>query len=190
MALRPRLRGFLIAAPFILALAACGGGTAPTKAADPAADALARGIAAHNANKIDEATKAYFETLSTDPKNKFAFYNLGQIARVQDRLAIAEGYYRSALESDASYGPALFGLGVVRQAFNAVPEAIDLYRRDIAVEPNNAAAHYNLGILLRIQGKTAEGDAEIARAMQLDPQLPQPPALTPTPKPATPTPTR
>jgi len=176
--------------PLLLTMAAaCGGGATPATT-KPADDALARGIAAHNANKLDEATKDYFEVLSNDPKNKFAFYNLGQIARIQNRLAIAEGYYRSALEIDPNYGPALFGLGVVRQAFNAVQEAIDLYRKDIAVEPNNAAAHYNLGILLRIQGKTAEGDAEIARAIQLDPTLPQPPSPTPTPKTATPTPTR
>lgn len=160
--------------------AACGSGSTPATPADPAADALARGIAAHNANKLDEATKDYFEVLFNDPKNKFAFYNLGQIARIQNRLAIAEGYYRSALEIDPNYGPALFGLGVVRQAFNAIQEAVDLYRKDIAVEPTNAAAHYNLGILLRIQGKNAEGDSEIARAIQLDPKLPQPATPTPT----------
>jgi tetratricopeptide (TPR) repeat protein len=179
--------------PVILAFAAaCGGGgsNAPTKPADPAADALARGIAAQNANKLDEAAKDYFEVLSVDPKNKFAFYNLGQIAKNQNRLQIAEGYYRSALEIDPNYGPALFGVGYVRQQFNAIQEAIDFYTKDVAIEPTNAAAHYNLGILLRIQGKTAQGDAEIARAIQLDPKLPQPPAPTPTPKPASPTPTR
>ena len=71
----------------------------------------------------------------------------------------------------------------------APEDAIALYRQDISVEPNNAAAHY-LGILLRVQGKTAEGDAEVARGKQLDPKLSQPPAPTATPKPATPTPTR
>ena len=153
--------------------AACGGAAAPAKP-DPAADALARGIAAHNANKMDEATKDYFEVLSSDPKNKFAFYNLGQIARIQNRLAIAEGYYRSALEIDPNYGPALFGVARVRELLGAVPEAIELYKKDISFEPNNASAHYNLGILLRLQGKTAQGDAEIARAIQLDPKLPVP----------------
>ena len=176
----------------VVVAAACGvgGGNPPAKPADPAADALARGIAAQNANKMDEATKDYFETLANDPKNKFAYYTLGQIAKVQSRLQIAEGYYRSALEIDPNYGPALFGVGYVRQAFNAIPEAIDFYRKDIAVEPNNAAAHYNLGILLRIQGKNAEGDAEIALAIQLDPKLPQPPPPSATVRPASPTPTR
>ena len=178
--------------PVVLALAACGlgGSGTPAKPADPAADALAMGIAAQNANKMDEATKAYFEVLSNDPKNKFAFTNLGQIARVQSRFAIAEGYYRSALEIDPNFGGALFGLGATRQALNAIDDAIAFYRKDIAIEPNNAAAHYNLGILLRIQGKTIEGEAEIARGIQLDPKLPQPPAPTSTAKPATPTPTR
>lgn len=177
--------------PLILALAtACGGAGTPNKPSDPAGDALARGIAAQNANKLDEATKDYFEVLSNDPKNKFAFYDLGQIAKFQNRFEVAEGYYRQALESDPNYAPALFGLGFVRQHFNDVQGAIDLYRKTISFDPNNAAAHYNLGILLRVQGKTAEGDAEIARAIQLDPTLPQPPAPTPTPKPASPTPTR
>jgi superkiller protein 3 len=168
---------------------ACGGGTA--KPADPAADALARGIAAQTANRLDEATKDYFEVLFNDPKNKVAFYLLGQIALFQNRLAIAEGYYRSAIEIDPKYGAALLGLGRVRASLGAIPEAIDWYRQVIAVEPDNAFAHYNLGNLLRLQGKIAEGDAEIAKGIQLDPKLPPPsPIPTPTPKPATPTPTR
>ena len=173
----------MFALPVVLAVAACGGGSAgQPPAATP--DALTRGIAAQNANKMDEATRAYFEVLSNDPKNKFAYTNLGQIARFQNRFAIAEGYYRSALEIDPNFGLALFGLGATRQALNFIQDAIDLYRKDIAVEPNNAAAHYNLGILLRLQGKIAEGDAEIARAIQLDPKLPQPGPVT-TAKPTT-----
>src|SRR5437763_17054097 len=128
-----------LALPFVLAIAAaCAGSGTPAKPSDPAADALARGIAAHNANKLDEAAKDYFEALFYDPKSKFAFYNLGQIARVQNRLAIAEGYYRSALEIDPTYGPALFGLGAVRQAFNSAQAAIDSYLKDISADPNNA----------------------------------------------------
>lgn len=177
---------------FVVFGVACGSGgsSGPTKPGDPAGDALARGIAAHNAGKTDEATKNYFEVLVNDPKNKIAFTNLGQIARIGNRPAIAEGYYRSALEIDPNYGPALFGLGAVRQTLNAIDEAVTIYRKAIAVEPNNAAAHYNLGILLRIQGKTAEGDAEVAKGMQLDPKLPQPATPAPTTKSPTPTPTR
>ena len=114
---------FAVALVVAVTIAGCGlGAAAPSPPADPAGDALSRGIAAHNAGRIDEAKQAYYETLYRDPRNKFAFYNLGQIARIQNRLAIAEGYYRAALETDPNYGPALFGLGVVRQAFNSVQD--------------------------------------------------------------------
>ena len=175
---------FVVALVVAVTIAGCGlGAAAPSPPADPAGDALSRGIAAHNAGRIDEAKQAYYETLYRDPRNKFAFYNLGQIARIAQMFAVAEGYYRSALEIDANYGPALFGLAAVRQQLGGTAEAIDLYRKDIAIEPTNAAAHFNLGILLRLTGKTAEGDAEIARGIQLDPKLTPPPSIRPTPTP-------
>jgi tetratricopeptide (TPR) repeat protein len=176
----------LAAALLALGVAAsCGVGSSapPSPPADLAGEALARGIAAHNAGKTDEAKQAYYETLYRDPKNKFAFYNLGQIARFANKPQVAEGYYRSAVEIDANFAPALFGLGAVRQTLDATAEAIDLYRRVIAIEPANAAAHYNLGILLRLSGKVVEGDAEIAKGMQLDPKLTAPPPVRPTPTP-------
>ena len=104
------------------AAAACGGSTA-AKPTDPAGDALARGIAAHNANKLDEATKDYFEVLFNDPKNKFAFYNLGEIAQRQNRMQAAESYYRLSLEQDPNMASALFNLAIVRT--NAGPRGRD-----------------------------------------------------------------
>ncbi len=155
---------------------------------DPAGDALARGVAAQNAGKPEDAKKEYYETLAQDPKNKLAFYNLGQIARVANKPQIAEGYYRSVLEIDGGYAPAIFGLAYVRAQQDAVADAIVLYRRTITIEPNFAAAHYNLGLLLRATGAVAEGDAEIAKGRQLDPSLGAPPAAPVQPASPSPTP--
>ena len=141
---------------------------------DPAVDSLARGVAAQNAGKPEEARRAYFETLGADPKNVLAFYNLGQIARIANKPGIAEGYYRQALEIETNHAPSLFGLAYVRAQQDGMQEAIALYRRVIALDPNNGAAHYNLGLLLRIAGAIADGDAEIARGRQIDPSLPAP----------------
>ena len=150
--------------------------------ADPAGDALARGVAAQNAGKPEDAKRAYYETLAADPRNLLAFYNLGQIARVANKPGIAEGYYRQALEIDGSHVQSLFGLAYVRAQQDAVQDAIALYRRVITLDTNNAAAHYNLGLLLRISGSIAEGDAEVARGRQLDPSFAAPgPAPTPAP---------
>ena len=162
--------------------------------ADPAGDALARGVAAQNAGKPEDAKRAYDETLAADPKNVLAFYNLGQIARVANKPGIAEGYYRQALEIDGNHVLSMFGLAFVRAQQDAVQDAIVLYRRVIVLDANNAPAHYNLGLLLRISGSIAEGDVEVAKARQLDPTLaapgPLPTAAPPASSSPRPSPTR
>ena len=159
-----------IAVIFSAGLISCGSpstsGTTGT-----AEDALSRGLQAHTAGKFDEATTAYFETLAKDPKNKFAFYNLGEIAQRQNRPAAAESYYRLALEQDAKMTSALFNLAILRTNAGANQEAVDLYRRVIAAEPNNAPAHFNLGLVLRLLGQTAEAQTELATAQRLDAKL-------------------
>lgn len=171
-----------------LSLAGCGfiGGGSKSDA-DLASDALNRGLKAHNAGNFDEAQRAYFETLFHDPKNKFAYFNLGQIAQTQKQPQIAEGYYRSALGIDAKFGPALFNLAIIRSDAGAKAEAIDLYRRDIQADANNAAAYFNLGLLLREQGAFAEASQMFLRAQQLDAKLVPPASPSPT---ARPSPTR
>ena len=172
-----------------LTLAGCGG--AAKSEADLSVDALNRGLKAHNAGNFDEASQAYFEALFHDSKNKFAYFNLGQIAQTQKKPEVAEGYYRSALEIDKSLGPALFNLAIIRNDAGAKTEAIDLYRRDIQTDPNNAAAYYNLALLLRDIGSAAEANQMFQRAQQLDSKLVPPASPSPTARPsATPSPTR
>lgn len=155
----------------VLALAGVLASACNSGRAGRAGDALARGVAAQNDGKPEDAKKAYYETLAQDPQSKLVFYNLGQIARVANKPQIAEGYYWSALEIDGGYALAVFGLAYVRAQQNAVADAIVLYRRTIALDPDFAAAHYNLGLLLRVTGAVAEGDAEVAKGRQLDPSL-------------------
>jgi tetratricopeptide (TPR) repeat protein len=167
-------------------LATCGGGSG----GDSAADALNRGLAAHAAGKLDDAVTAYFQTLEKDPKNKFALYNLGEIAQRQNRLVAAEAYYRLALEQDPKMESALFNLAIVRTNVGATADAVALYKQVIAVNANNAAAHFNLGLLYRQLGQTADAQQELATAQRLDPKLVAPsPSASPA-RQVTPSPTR
>src|SRR5687767_7661349 len=151
-------------------------------------DALSRALQAHTAGKLDEAATAYFETLAKDPKNKFAFYNLGVIAQAQNRAAAAEAYYRLAIEQDARMGAALFNLAILRALAGANQEAADLYRRVIAIDPNYAAAHFNLGLVLRLLGQNAEAQTELATAQRLDAKLVAPSASASPARQASPSP--
>jgi tetratricopeptide (TPR) repeat protein len=184
-----RLRALAGQVLLAAALAACGGaGSGP--ATDTAQDALNRGLQAHAAGKLDDAVTAYFQTLAKDPKNKFAFYNLGEIAQRQNRMQAAESYYRLALEQDPKMASALFNLAIVRTNAGALQDAVALYRQVIATDPSVAAPHFNLGLLLRQLGQTAEAQQELATAKGLDAKLvvPTPSAspirqTSPTPRP-------
>lgn len=164
--------------------AACGGGKSEQDAASAALD---RGLQAHYAGQLEEAEKDYREVLVHDPKNEWAFYNLGVIEQSRGKDVAAESYYRSALETAPRMAVALYNLGIIRAKAGDLNGALDLYQRAVAAAPNNVGAHLNLGLLLQQLGRKAEGDAEIARAIELDPsvasRLPAGQSVTPEPIP-------
>lgn len=168
-----------------VALAACGGsGGTPG-----ATDAFARGLQAQTAGKFDEATAAYYEVLSKDPKSSAAFFNLGLIAHLQNRPVAAESYYRLALELEPNNTKALFNLAIIRaNASGGAQEAVSLYRQVIALLPDYADAHFNLALVLRSLGQTAEAQQEFATAQRLDPTRVAPSASATPARPASPTP--
>jgi tetratricopeptide (TPR) repeat protein len=162
---------------------ACGGdGTPPggehsaavVPNADLAAKSLASGLKAHAAGQLGAATADYERTLTYDPKNKYAFYNLALIDAAQGNYGLAEDKYRSALESDPGYEPALFNLAIIRTARDDPKEAISLYRRAVAADKTDAAARLNLGLLLRANGQKRAGDKSVLRAIELDAALVDP----------------
>lgn len=171
-------RAILVATAALVALSACGPAAAPKTNAELAAEALERGIQADNAGRTNDAIAAYFETLSRDPRNKFAFYNLGQIYRRSNELQIAEGYYRQALKVDPGMTVALFGVGFTRLAAGDFAAAADANQKVTAADPNNAAAWFNLGLALRNLGREPDAQQAFARANQLDRNLTAPPPPT------------
>jgi tetratricopeptide (TPR) repeat protein len=161
------------------ALAACGGGKSD---AEKANEALQKGIAAHNTGQLDVARNFYLDVLNLDPRNKFAYYNLGLISQTRGDAVDAENNYRIALGIDPDFGAALYNMGILKKDSGLYTEAMDFFRKVLALEPENAAAHYNLGIVLVALGRAQEGQSEISRARTLNAQLGEPgPIATATP---------
>jgi tetratricopeptide (TPR) repeat protein len=52
-------------------------------------------------------------------------------------------------------------------------EAISYYMRDLRVEPGNAAANLNLGLLLIRHGNTDQGRTYLRKAIRLNPAFQQ-----------------
>jgi Tfp pilus assembly protein PilF len=141
--------------------------------ATKAKQALDAGLKAHADGDLTAASTKYGETLTYDPKNKFAHYNLALIDEASGNYGLAEEKYRKALETDPKYEPALFNLAILRTSGDP-EEAIGLYQRAVKSAPKDAAAWLNLGLLLRASGDEAEGDEAVLKAIELNPDLVDP----------------
>ena len=161
----------------VLTAGACSGDGAtsnsPEENAKAASTALDAGLKAHAAGDLTTATTEYLNVQKYDPRNKFAFYNLALIDESNSNYGLATTKYRSAIETDAVYEPALFNLAILRTAADPA-EAIALYKRAVKANPKDAAAMLNLGLLLRANGEKKAGDKLVLKAIVLNPKLQDP----------------
>jgi tetratricopeptide (TPR) repeat protein len=156
----------------LLFIVICGAAACSKKSdADLANEALAAGLAAHQAGNLAEAAADYREVLVHDPNNKYAYYDLGLIDQTNGALASAESNYRLALSIDPEFASALYNLAIVRHDLGDLKESLDLYQQVIGLQPDNASAHLNLGFALIEAHRKQDGNAELKVAVQLDPDF-------------------
>jgi predicted CXXCH cytochrome family protein len=104
------------------------------------------------------------------PRDAGAHFNLG-IAYGAQGNANEISEYQRALELDPDLTPAYLNWGASLYAKGRREEAIEVYRRGIAVNPLVAGLHYSLGIALDQEGKKQEAETEMALARKIDPHL-------------------
>jgi len=148
------------------ALAACGG---PADSLS-ASQALAAGIAAQRAGHFDTATTDYTKVLSSEPKNAYALYDLGDVEQFQGQDAAAATHYHQALAVRPKMENALYNLAIL-DSTSAPATAKVLYLEVIAQSPRDAVARLNLGRVLLALGQKKSGDAQINLAVNLEPSL-------------------
>jgi Flp pilus assembly protein TadD len=155
-----------------LVLASCSsGGTSEAHATPPSVlPTLDKAIHDEIHGQYAAAVADFLVVVKADPKNQIAWYDLGVIADRDSETSQAERDYRAAIAADATYVPALYNLAVL-VAPTEPRQAIPLYRKAIAKEPNDADARLNLGFALLAIGQKAAGRAQIAEAIKLDPKM-------------------
>jgi tetratricopeptide (TPR) repeat protein len=161
-------------------LLAAGCSNSSTSSSGTQASALLRaGLQAQAHGDVAQAQSEYRAVLKIDPSNVYAFYNLGVIAQTGRSTDQAADDYQRALAADADYTPALYNLATM-EAGTAPKQAAALYEKVVRLDPKDAKAHLNLGIVLKGLGKGTQGDAQIAQALRLDPALRGATATAPT----------
>ncbi len=153
---------------------------------EKAAEFVRLGVADLTAGRIDAARENFRAAVDADDRNRDAHYNLGYVLQVHDRKAAeAEAQYRLAIEIDPGFDKALYSLAIIRARANDFDDAITLYRKAIAANPDFAEAHFNLGILLMDHVDKELGAREVAKGIELKPELGARLATTTTTRPRT-----
>ena len=135
-------------------------------------------VAAERSGNRALAVAEFLAVVKADPRNTFAWYDLGDIAGQAGQPTQAAADYRRALGIDPDYVPALFNLAVI-ETTGAPATAARLYERAVRVEPGDADAHLNLGYVLKTLGDTSASEAQIATAVRQDPALASRVAVSP-----------
>lgn len=125
------------------------------------------GIAYGAAGRYADAIRAFNRVLALDATNALALQNLASMALRQalgmrdERAAMAkmqeaEGYVRRALQADPTLAGVHTIMGVILSGRGRKSEAIDSWKRAVALSPSEFNALYNLWVELAAAGRRAE----------------------------------
>jgi predicted TPR repeat methyltransferase len=115
-------------------------------------DEMRIAMAAHKAERFDEAEAGYVRVLEARPDHAKALYYLGLLQFHRGDTAAAIKFLQRCLNFARSNGPAWNTLGGLFVAAGRKAEARDAYQRATVVAPTMAEAWYNYGICLRDEG--------------------------------------
>jgi arylsulfatase A-like enzyme/Flp pilus assembly protein TadD len=127
----------------------------------------ALGIAYGDAGRYDEAIRTFTSVLALDATNGLAYQNLGSMVLRQalaarreplrgSKLREAEAFARKAIEVDPSLPDAFTTLGVVQSTSGRKADAIESWKRAVALDGTQFNALYNLWLELAAAGRRDE----------------------------------
>src|SRR5438128_1677338 len=130
-------------------LPACSSSSKPAAARSNAnATLLSKALTDYYSGRLELARSEFQTLVEQDPDNKYGWYSLGAIAHYSGDTKTAANDYEKALAIDAAYEPALYNYGVLAYAARDWRGAIAWLDKAVAANPNDASAHWDLGLAL------------------------------------------
>ncbi len=115
---------------------------------------------------------AYLELFNAemiDSERPEAHLNLGLLETRLGHSTEAENQYQMALQLDQNFTPALVNLADLDRMRGLNQEGVELLRKAMAIDPNNADIHHSFGLALVRQHNYADAVAELRQASELAP---------------------
>jgi tetratricopeptide (TPR) repeat protein len=118
--------------------------------------------------KYSEAEASLRQSLAAQPNQVAASYYLGLTydAIGDDDRAIP--IFRDLLKSNPKHAPSCVKLGGILLRAHQYDDARQNLERAVSLDPDSVEAHYQLGLLLRRLGKSAESESEFAESRKLE----------------------
>jgi spermidine synthase len=131
---------------------------------------LLRGRYRLNLRDPGGARQAFERALQLDPKLLEAAWGLGESARQQLDLDLAELMFRQVLARNPKHAASLLGMMRVKRTREKWEEAIHWQRQYLEATPEPKAEDYaRLGELLMRVGRSEDAGQEFSKALQIDP---------------------
>jgi Flp pilus assembly protein TadD len=133
--------------------------------------------------RYDEATDLFVRYTELRSENPWGFYMLGLSAWKSDQHGLAEDAFQSALELDPYHVKSWINLarvlsvglrlqGRAYHQLGRLDEAIDSYRQSILIDNSDGWSMNNMGLILIEQERFEEALMPLARAVELEPEIP------------------
>ncbi|MDR0867535.1 MAG: tetratricopeptide repeat protein [Planctomycetota bacterium] len=122
--------------------------------------------------KFPEAKNKLETAYRLDRNNYLTAFNWGRYyfhAPDDRNLNLALDYFRQARESRRDYTPAIFYIGLCQYEKQMFTLASVTLREVLQADPQNAAAHYWLGMIYRHENQSERALDELTQAVRLDP---------------------
>ena len=132
------------------------------------------GVVLKALGRYEEAIDALAQAAALDPASTQAtelYFHMGQAAQKNGQPETAAGYYIHALELDPHHAQALHWLAMLRAKQQRFAEALELFQRLIDIDPSDAVAHGDMGLVLFHLGRSDEALQHLDQALSLDPTL-------------------
>jgi len=121
-------------------------------------------------NKTEEAKEAFIKITHIQPKNYYAYYQIGSICEKDKQLQQAIAYYEKTIEINPSCLPALVKLGILYKDLKNPETSFFYLEKALSLDPNNISLIFSAGSTLNDLGRCKKAADLYLKAAEIDPQ--------------------
>jgi tetratricopeptide (TPR) repeat protein len=171
-----RAGAFAVLAAVMCALSGCSGSghpsgdSATTSPARYSRTLIAAGVLLLRQGNSNAAEQLFQQAIRREPSSPAGHYNLGVVYEEQGQSSQALRQYQLAIRANPRFVSALYNEAVVIASRNP-QQAISLYHRVIAIQPDSPSAFFNLGLLEVKANDGSQAIKDLRQAVRLYPGL-------------------